>query len=320
MIFDTTLSDDIYCDEVIGEWQTISFRIADLASACGQSKQAYSALKVYGNQMLDDICDVATHRYNKHNKVADQVLAEQAFEQLHKTFNPRVKGSIYRRLKSDPIKEDLEQEVWKRIYGSVKPVGAIDEFIGFLHAVINNVIIDYWRAEISRYRSKPLELDNEDPFDSTGKKVQTPEQTLITLEDQQQDLQDARMLLQLLRPEDRLIMILSKNLPSEEQIRFLLGPGLSKSDLELMNLNVFHKCLESNQQTTPHPRNFNRQKIVDMLKDKSNVKNVGIVRIRRARAIERLKKYVSQQPDGQDKQRLQLLLPALIRSSRGRRQ
>jgi DNA-directed RNA polymerase specialized sigma24 family protein len=301
MVSDNISWDDTCNDEVIGGWPGLPLRFDDLADACKRLQQAYRAWRELGineNNFFkapDLIRDVVRYRDAEKNG-----SAHEAFEQIYLIYNSRVEKRISNRLRSPRFnrfhRQEAAQEVWSTIYKQVKEVETDADFEHDLYKIIMRVVRKYSRREERQHGTHPngthpIELDHEDATELQDGHVRTPEQTVIDQAEQVQYLQYLRALLKELEPVNRTILILSKSVLSEEEIQDLLGEEMSESCLELMNLEVFREHLKSNQQTTT--RRFSRQQIVDILKDKTKIRNTNMVGVELFRARRDLRKYVA---------------------------
>jgi RNA polymerase sigma-70 factor (ECF subfamily) len=94
---------------------------------------------------------------------------QAAWEELVKRFTPRVYSICLRFTNSDTQAEDLTQEVFLRVFKSLKSFRAGDGlFVVWLTRLTRNLLIDYYRRTRMDRATEPLESENRATFEETS--------------------------------------------------------------------------------------------------------------------------------------------------------
>jgi RNA polymerase sigma-70 factor, ECF subfamily len=154
----------------------------------------------------------------------DELIAEvrsghtAAFAELTSRYRDRVERLCQRFFSDRETVRDLAQESFIRAFAGFSTFRAEMPFLGWLRAIVANVCYD----ELRRRRRKPEELvaDFSGPEANWVQLVEhsTPEQILEAAEERREAHVLAHRLLDSLRPEDRMVMVLreSEDLSVEE--------------------------------------------------------------------------------------------------------
>lgn len=154
------------------------------------------------------------------NDVSDQSLVNQyrsgntaAFDRLYDRYRIPVFNYIYRQVKQQNISEDIFQDVWLRVIGSIEQWKPGSSFSSWLYRIAHNRLVDYWR------RLYPDALDPES-------EVQDPAPSADHLQFIQDCIERLKALLAILKPEQRDAFVLQQETGlSLEQIAEVTAVG-----------------------------------------------------------------------------------------------
>ena len=176
----------------------------------------------------------------------DELIAEvrngqtAAFAELVSRYRDRVERLCQRFFSDREVVRDLAQESFIRAFAGLSTYRAEMPFLGWLRAIVANVCYD----ELRRRRRKPEELI----ADFTGPEANwlqlvdhaTPEQLVEAAEERREAHELAHRLLNLLRPEDRMVMVLreSEGL-SVDEVAAMMGWSEAKVKIRAFRARQF---------------------------------------------------------------------------------
>ncbi|HJU11716.1 MAG TPA: sigma-70 family RNA polymerase sigma factor [Candidatus Binataceae bacterium] len=176
----------------------------------------------------------------------DELIAEvrngqtAAFAELVSRYRDRVERLCQRFFSDREVVRDLAQESFIRAFAGLSTYRAEMPFLGWLRAIVANVCYD----ELRRRRRKPEELI----ADFTGPEANwlqlvdhaTPEQLVEAAEERREAHELAHRLLNSLRPEDRMVMVLreSEGL-SVDEVAAMMGWSEAKVKIRAFRARQF---------------------------------------------------------------------------------
>ena len=138
------------------------------------------------------------------NKDSDELLIKQyrggnaaAFDRLYERYRIPVFNYIFRQVKHRNLTEDIFQDVWFRVIRSVEQVREDGNFSSWLYRIAHNRLVDHWRQH------RPDELEDEE-------EVSDPARTQEQLQFIQSCIERLKVLLGLLKPEQRDVFVLQQ--------------------------------------------------------------------------------------------------------------
>jgi RNA polymerase sigma-70 factor, ECF subfamily len=176
----------------------------------------------------------------------DELIAEvrngqtAAFAELTSRYRDRVERLCQRFFSDREVVRDLAQESFIRAFAGFSTYRAEMPFIGWLRAIVANVCYD----ELRRRRRRPEELiaDFSSPEANWVQLVDhsTPEQIVEAAEERREAHALAHRLLDSLRPDDRMVMVLreSEGL-SVEEVAAILGWSEAKVKIRAFRARQF---------------------------------------------------------------------------------
>jgi RNA polymerase sigma-70 factor, ECF subfamily len=176
----------------------------------------------------------------------DELIAEvrsghsAAFAELTSRYRDRVERLCQRFFSDREVVHDLAQESFIRAFAGLSTYRAEMPFAGWLRAIVANVCYD----ELRRRRRRPEELiaDFSGPEANWVQLVEhsTPEQILEAAEQRREAHVLAHRLLDSLRPDDRMVMVLreSEGL-SVEEVATIMGWSVAKVKIRAFRARQF---------------------------------------------------------------------------------
>jgi RNA polymerase sigma-70 factor (ECF subfamily) len=176
----------------------------------------------------------------------DELIAEvrnghtAAFSELSSRYRDRVERLCQRFFSDREVVHDLAQESFIRAFAGLSTYRAEMPFAGWLRAIVANVCYD----ELRRRRRRPEELiaDFSGPEANWIQLVDhsTPEQILEAAEQRREAHVLAHRLLDSLRPEDRMVMVLRESEElSVEEVASIMGWSVAKVKIRAFRARQF---------------------------------------------------------------------------------
>ena len=176
----------------------------------------------------------------------DELIAEvrngntAAFAELSSRYRDRVERLCQRFFSDREVVHDLAQESFIRAFAGLSTYRAEMPFAGWLRAIVANVCYD----ELRRRRRRPEELiaDFSGPEANWVQLVDhsTPEQILEAAEQRREAHSLAHRLLDSLRPEDRMVMVLRESEElSVEEVASIMGWSVAKVKIRAFRARQF---------------------------------------------------------------------------------
>ena len=163
-----------------------------------------------------------------------------AFAELTSRYRDRVERLCQRFFSDREMVRDLTQESFIRAFAGFSTYRAEMPFLGWLRAIVANVCYD----ELRRRRRRPEELiaDFSGPEANWVQLVEhsTPEQIVQTAEERREAHVLAHKLLDMLRPDDRMIMVLRESEElSVEEVAAIMGWSEAKVKIRAFRARQF---------------------------------------------------------------------------------
>ncbi len=180
----------------------------------------------------------------------DELIAEvrsgqtAAFAELASRYRERVERLCHRFFSDHEIVRDLAQESFIRAFAGISTYKAEMPFLGWLRAIVANVCYD----ELRRRRRRPEELiaDFSGPEAGWAQLVEhsTPERIVEAAEQRREAYVLAHRLLDSLRPDDRMVMVLreSEGL-SVDEVAAIMGWSVAKVKIRAFRARQFMRKL-----------------------------------------------------------------------------